>query len=277
MCNFWTCIITEDGNVHHDPDSSSHETLIKRLKLDDGEADARAGKPYNAAAINRRKFVRLEITPNPPLGIASKRLEDWALKVDEEGTLPEWFTANRPAMEAAAWKAWRKAMSETLWKLHIERLPALIKEIKAIKYFSQNSPPNPEWHMNWNATWDAARTATWDATWDAARTAARDATWDAARDAAWNATCDAARTATCDAARDAAWNALIKILPKSILKEIDPKHIAHINARMEVWKKGYGLLCDVNGVLYCYGVKNPEATEGRVEGTADAGSTEEVP
>jgi hypothetical protein len=27
------------------------------------------------------------------------------------------------------------------------------------------------------------------------------------------------------------------------------------DARMRVWKKGYGLSCDVNGKLYVYGVK----------------------
>jgi hypothetical protein len=34
--------------------------------------------------------------------------------------------------------------------------------------------------------------------------------------------------------------------------KIEYKHLLHINARMQVWRKGYGLLCDVNGVLYVY-------------------------
>ena len=33
------------------------------------------------------------------------------------------------------------------------------------------------------------------------------------------------------------------------------KHQAHVDARIEVWRKGYGLLCDVDGVLYVYAVK----------------------
>jgi len=36
----------------------------------------------------------------------------------------------------------------------------------------------------------------------------------------------------------------IEIVPK--------KHINHAKARMEVWKKGYGLYCGVNGKLYVY-------------------------
>ena len=33
------------------------------------------------------------------------------------------------------------------------------------------------------------------------------------------------------------------------------KHQAHVDARIEVWQKGYGLLCYVDGVLYVYAVK----------------------
>jgi hypothetical protein len=49
---------------------------------------------------------------------------------------------------------------------------------------------------------------------------------------------------------------------------MDPKHIAHVNARMEVWRKGYGLYCDVNGVLYCYGVRT--STNANVSTSASA-------
>jgi replicative DNA helicase len=34
--------------------------------------------------------------------------------------------------------------------------------------------------------------------------------------------------------------------------DVDQKHRDHIAARMEVWRKGYCLLCDVNGELYVY-------------------------
>lgn len=33
---------------------------------------------------------------------------------------------------------------------------------------------------------------------------------------------------------------------------LDPKHIKHAEARWAVWQAGYGLLCDVSGVLYVY-------------------------
>jgi hypothetical protein len=38
------------------------------------------------------------------------------------------------------------------------------------------------------------------------------------------------------------------------------RHEAHARARWEVWQKGYGLLCDVDGVLYVYA---PESAKKR--------------
>lgn len=244
MCNFWTCLITRDGTVVWDPNTSSHEQLIGKANLKDNKLDD-------------RDFVRIEIAPRTRECIASRQREDWKLKVDEEKTLPEWFTAQRKAMNAKCWEAWQTAMSETLWKLQVEKLPALLEEIKAIKYFSMNSEPNPEWHMSWGKDWDAAREAVGDAVGDAARDAAWEAAWEAAWDAAWEAARDAARDAVGDAVGDAAWDASlyarIAILPQDA--KIDPKHVEHANARLEVWRKGYGLRCDVNGKLYCYGVR----------------------
>jgi len=63
--------------------------------------------------------------------------------------------------------------------------------------------------------------------------------------AAW----DAATAAAGDAARDAALYARGIIIAD--LKN-ETKHRIHIKARMEVWQKGYGLLCDVRGILYVY-------------------------
>ena len=60
---------------------------------------------------------------------------------------------------------------------------------------------------------------------------------------------------TRDAALDAAWDAalLARFLVVDDLKFKDKeKHLKHVLARWEVWQKGYGLLCDVDGVLYVY-------------------------
>jgi hypothetical protein len=124
---------------------------------------------------------------------------------------------------------------------YLQRCEALIDEIEGIKWFSQIGPIDPAWKLFTKPTYAAAR----DAAWDAARAAA----WDAARGAAYGAAYDAAR----DAARDAAL--LIGMQGVCVDLPIEQKHRDYAKACMEVWRRGYGLLCDVDGVLYVYGVK----------------------
>ena len=81
------------------------------------------------------------------------------------------------------------------------------------------------------------------------RDAASDAASDAAREAAWEAAWEAARYAASDAARVAALMAALIVcddLP------IPRQHVDYARKRWAVWQAGYGVLCDVNGVLYCY-------------------------
>ena len=134
----------------------------------------------------------------------------------------------------------------------------------------------------WGAALDAARGAARDAAWGAAGGAARDAAWGAAggaawgaargaaRDAAWGAAWDAARGAALDAARGAARDAargaaLISdyIIVADLKFKDKKKHLVHVKARWEVWQKGYGLLCDVDGVLYVYAIGSPKPERHR--------------
>jgi len=57
---------------------------------------------------------------------------------------------------------------------------------------------------------------------------------------------------------DAAWDARLYCLVKlavSAKAKIAVRHVRHANARMEVWRRGYALKCDVNGKLYVYAKK----------------------
>ena len=143
------------------------------------------------------------------------------------------------------------------------------KEIPKVHYFKPDGKPKKEWRIFYGKTWDAARDAAWSAAWNAARDAAWDAAWGATRDAARGATRNAARSAARDAARAAAWGAAMDaawgaalISDYIITSDLDfkdkEKHLAHAKARWEVWQKGYGLLCDVDGVLYVYVIGTPE-------------------
>jgi hypothetical protein len=158
------------------------------------------------------------------------------------------------------------------WLIETERFIASVKDVP---FFKPDGHPREDWNLftaptgdaawaaakdaAWGAAWDAARDAAGPAAWDAARDAARDAAWDAAGyaagDAAWDAARDAAGPAAWDAARGAA------LMARVLISELTGPHLEHARARWEVWQKGYGLLCDVNGKLYVYGVE-PKAGEG---------------
>ena len=226
MCNFWSCILLRDGRVLWSPKGSSHEAVLAEHGISDHK-------------LKDRDFVRLEIAPQV---IWSKKKNDWAFKVDEPGTLPAWYSDAPRKWEAVVWCEWRKAMMATLWKLNLSAIEGIVQEVKGIRYLDCHGEPLPEWHLSLAETWAAAG----DAAGDAARAAARVAAWDAARDAAG----DAARAAAWVAAWDAALYAMILLVPS-----IDEKHRKHAEARMDVWRRGYGLLCDVDGKLYVYGIK----------------------
>jgi hypothetical protein len=127
------------------------------------------------------------------------------------------------------------------------------------------------------AAWVAARDAAGDAAWvaarAAARVAARDAAGDAARAAARDAAPYAARGAAGDAARDAALCAApyaalcaagdaadaaraaardAALYARCLISDPGLPHSKHATDRLDVWLRGYGLLCDVNGILYVY-------------------------
>jgi len=149
------------------------------------------------------------------------------------------------------------------WWVKVERF---IREVKKIKYFDNHGEINPNWKVfeTRGAAVDAARYAAWDAgdaVGDAARYAAQEDAVDAERDAAWVAAWDAAqyaaRYAAVDAAGDAARNAaqdaeLLVMCTVAFFYDTENRHYKYARARMDVWRRGYGLLCDIDGVLYVY-------------------------
>ena len=103
------------------------------------------------------------------------------------------------------------------------------------------------------AAWAAARAAAWDAAWVDAWTIARTTAREAARAAAGDAARTIARTTAREAARDAEGDAalLARIKVCAGLK-LEPKHVKHAEERWEANKRGFRVLCDVDGVLYVY-------------------------
>ena len=118
MCNFWSCILTREGDVLWAPDTDSHEDLVTRHGLNDHK-------------LWDRDFVRIEINPTNSL---SKSKGDWRYKVDEEGTLPVWYEADTRHWEAVVWDAWGEAMQQTLWAAPwFDRLCDLVERLKTLR------------------------------------------------------------------------------------------------------------------------------------------------
>jgi len=148
------------------------------------------------------------------------------------------------------------------WKEH-QKFVQDIKD-KKIPFFQNDGKPLKEWKLfeTWgvarDAAWGASRGAAWNAAWDAAWKAAWNAAWKAAWNAAGNAAGDAAVDAAWKAARDAAGDAAgdaalyTRVFHVCFGLKLESKHKIHVKKRWQVWQKGYGLLCDVNGVLYVY-------------------------
>jgi hypothetical protein len=146
---------------------------------------------------------------------------------------------------------------------YIRRANAFIASIPKLKLLSCNQEPREEW-MLFNtrsaaesAARSAARSAAYLAAYLAARSAADLAAYlaadlaarSAARSAAYLAADLAARSAADLAARSAALMARMAIC---FDLDIDQKHRDHAAAEWDVWTRGYGLVCDVGGVLYVY-------------------------
>ncbi|HLH32022.1 MAG TPA: hypothetical protein VKY31_12540 [Terriglobia bacterium] len=169
-------------------------------------------------------------------------------------------------------------------------LEHFLEELRDTAYFQPDGNPDPEWLLVLGKTWTAARIAVADAAkaaakaavanagtesaWDAARTsawnlariAASDAgrnelwetAWDKARDASREFVWAAARTEAPDAAWAVPWDAAWHIADYAVICVVCgdlpvPEHHRHtIEKRMEVWRKGYALMAEVNGMLYVY-------------------------
>ena len=122
-----------------------------------------------------------------------------------------------------------------------------LASISKIKWFGNHRPLKAEWQI-----FD-----TMDTAWSKARNTAKDAFWSKAWNTAWNAACSAVWNTGKDIVWSIPWNAakdaaLYAQMLICLDFNLEKRHIDHIKACWETWKRGYGLLCDVNGTLYVY-------------------------
>jgi len=119
-----------------------------------------------------------------------------------------------------------EAVEKPAWVVAVEDF---IATIPTVPWFTPTGPPDPAWrHYSARAS-----------AWDSARDSARDSVWDSARASAW----------------DSAWASaglMAAMLCVCDREDVPLAHRDHAAARWRVWMMGYGLACDVNGVLYTY-------------------------
>ena len=168
-------------------------------------------------------------------------------------------------------------------------LEDFIAELRTLPYFQPDGKPDPDWILvlgkNWtvariaaadaakaaakggsngtsDSQWDAARTAAWNgariAASDAGRNEAWEKAWDLARDATREAVWTAARLAAPEAAWAVPWDAAWHIADYAAIcvvcgdLDVLGQHFQTIERRIDVWRKGYALMAEVNGTLYVY-------------------------
>ena len=124
MCNFFSCIVDRNLKVHYNVNESSHEKIIEESGLKDDK-------------LEDRDFVRLEIIPNK----LSLNKSDWTYKVDETGSLPEWYIKNEEKIKELCFKE----LFAYLKRFPIEKSIKFIDSIKDIKFYQPDGKPKKSW------------------------------------------------------------------------------------------------------------------------------------
>jgi len=162
MCKYFSCIATRNLKIVWDKNKTSHEDLIAKAGLTDDK-------------LKDRDFVRLEFVPKKGTLLSSNQT-DWEYKIDEEGTLPEWYIKNEPYIKQEVWKECQKSFAP--YRKNVNAVNKFIASLKTIKWFSFSGKISKSWHISFGIDIKSARDAAGDAAWDAARGAARDAAGD---------------------------------------------------------------------------------------------------
>ena len=148
------------------------------------------------------------------------------------------------------------------WVKETERFLATIP---GVKWMSLEGDVDPAWrvfdtHASAHASarasayddsaYDSAYASACGSACGSARASARASACASAYHAsAYDSACASAYDSACASARDSALMAAMCVCSDLPL---DQKHRDHAKARWDVWKRGYGLLCDVGGILFVY-------------------------
>ncbi len=98
MCNYFSCIVTKQLVCLWSEKTMKHEDIIKQYQVNE-----------KREKLDKQDFVRIEINPID-LKKITRTKNDWKYKIDEDGTLSQWFLDNREKAEKLCWIEWQKSI-----------------------------------------------------------------------------------------------------------------------------------------------------------------------
>ena len=132
---------------------------------------------------------------------------------------------------------------------------------KQVKWFDNHGEVKKEWKVfdTWSQAWSRARAQAADQAWSQAWSRARDQAWDQARAQAGSQARAQARDLAGSQAGSQAWSqawsqagVTFALYASCLIADPGLPHSKYATDCLDVWLQGYGLLCDINGVLYVY-------------------------
>jgi hypothetical protein len=174
MCNFFSCIVTRDLKVHYSKKTCSHEEIIAELKLCDTK-------------LIDRDFVRIEITPknkeNP-----TRNPADWHFKVDEESTVPSWYSKAKKQVEENIWLSWSESIKTqlVLEGESTDQTDTYLFAVKASTVVARGSSKVEAWGSSTVVAWDSSTVVARGSSKVVARGSSTVEAWDSSTVVAWD-------------------------------------------------------------------------------------------
>jgi len=161
-------------------------------------------------------------------------------------------------MKAGGWTGARYSRAGNLsspWWLEVQKLA---REVKKIKWMNNRGAIKPEWRVfdtredadevSRYRLRDKGRGDVYEAAYDLDHSNAHATAYSTAYSAAYDASLNVKKMVCEEAGRDAG---LVALCMAAGFDETN-EHYQYAQSRLDVWRAGYGLLCDAGGVLYVY-------------------------
>ncbi len=216
MCNAFSAVITETGDIYWQAGLDSHEDIIDKFKL--GELDKETGGLH-----------RIEITPENMdyLNPEGK----WTFRHDEDP--PKWWNGKYRDLCFAEFEKWKEQVY-SLINLEEARNPVNPFDIKPPRKITNK-------HIDLLKQWDSVGDSVWVSVWasvkDSVGDSVKDSAWDSVGDSAW----DSVKDSAWDSVKDSVWNSVkdsVGAYIGSLFKFPQWKKSYPYQSGVDLWKMG---------------------------------------